>query len=661
MACFLDISGAYDNVKIDLLIQKLVKLGVPLKLSRFLWELLKQKEMHFYYENEMKLVRTGYQGLPQGSVLSPFLYNIYTYGIERIIEPECSILQYADDVSIYYSSKHVEVSKRKIQDSLLKLNDWFSELGLNLNCSKTQCILFSRKHRTSNWELSLQGNVLPKSETVKYLGLTFQRKMNWNGHIKETVAKCRKRINFLRCLCGVSWGAHPDTLLVLYKSFIRPVFEYGCASFAQLTKTQLIKIERIQWSALRICFGLMKSTHTGTLEVLSGVPPVSTRYKLLNFRYIVKLMFTPNNILLEKLRRLKLTTDNMKVLPIYDDVKALIGEVQAEEIYRFDLEALYFKPLINDSVRREMKSKELCNETIANQLFLASIEQYDVNNVIYTDGSRQQNLAGIGIFQPPETHIKFRIYEPNTIYTCELTAIYKAALHIETLHPSKFIIVTDSLSSIEALRSVKTPHKSNVRLIDCRNVLHRLAKKNFDISLMWVPSHMGIRGNEQAEISANEAINADYINLSTVSSDYRFLAKIYCTTDWQLQWSSGEHGRFTHSIFPKVTWQHWAKELKEDRRFIVNISRIAANHYRLGSHLQRINIINNAVCACGKEFETVNHILWNCHLFQRQRMKLLQTKFQHLLGIDIRDIIGCRQYEFCKEIVEFLLDCNVNL
>lgn len=70
LACFLDILGAYDNVLIGILCEKLSNVGIPSSLVLTLWGLLKQKEMHFFINNEEKLVRTGNRGLPQGSVLS---------------------------------------------------------------------------------------------------------------------------------------------------------------------------------------------------------------------------------------------------------------------------------------------------------------------------------------------------------------------------------------------------------------------------------------------------------------------------------------------------------------------------------------------------------------------------------------------------------------
>jgi hypothetical protein len=83
-----------------------------------------------------------------------------------------------------------------------------------------------------------------------------------------------KRINFLPSMAGLSWGAHLDVMLILYKGLIRSVLEYGCIAFDRKAGTQMLKLERVQYRCLRIALSLMQSTHVQTLEVIGGVPPL---------------------------------------------------------------------------------------------------------------------------------------------------------------------------------------------------------------------------------------------------------------------------------------------------------------------------------------------------------------------------------------------------
>jgi hypothetical protein len=61
----------------------------------------------FYYENQPVAECVGFKGLPQGSALSPFLYNFYTSRVDRVLPISCSMLQYADDLAVSVSHVHV--------------------------------------------------------------------------------------------------------------------------------------------------------------------------------------------------------------------------------------------------------------------------------------------------------------------------------------------------------------------------------------------------------------------------------------------------------------------------------------------------------------------------------------------------------------------------
>jgi hypothetical protein len=106
---FLDIFafGAYDNVLIDILCDKMHQAQLPARIVRVMWNLLWHKDMMFYYENQLVAECVGFRGIPQGSALTPFSYNFYyTSQADRVLPVRCSMLQYADVLGFYAS--HVE-------------------------------------------------------------------------------------------------------------------------------------------------------------------------------------------------------------------------------------------------------------------------------------------------------------------------------------------------------------------------------------------------------------------------------------------------------------------------------------------------------------------------------------------------------------------------
>jgi hypothetical protein len=105
------------------------------------------------------------------------------------------------------------------------------------------------------------------------LGLCLMGNYLWGAHVRYIKQKCFKRINFLRSMAGVSWEAHSDVIMILYKGLIRSVLEYWCIAFDRMADINMLKLERLQYRCLRIARGQMQSDHVQTLEVIGGVPP----------------------------------------------------------------------------------------------------------------------------------------------------------------------------------------------------------------------------------------------------------------------------------------------------------------------------------------------------------------------------------------------------
>jgi hypothetical protein len=184
----------------------------------------------------------GFQGPPTGSGSQA----------DRVFPVRCSMLQYADDLAAYASHVDVENVQRAVQSAFAGLNEFFRDIGLSISESKSELVLFSWIHTNPSVCVTLNGQCMSVLPDFRYLSVVFDRKLLKGADVHYSQQKCCKRINFLRSMAGVSWGAHPDVMLIFYRGLIRSVLEYDCISFDRMAATHMLKLERIQYRCFRV-------------------------------------------------------------------------------------------------------------------------------------------------------------------------------------------------------------------------------------------------------------------------------------------------------------------------------------------------------------------------------------------------------------------------
>jgi hypothetical protein len=161
VAAFIDIFGAYDNVLIDIICNILIDKEEPSKIVRFLACLLWRNVLVLFTGGREYVTLAGYKGLPQGSVLSPFLYNVIGSCADKFVPAGCGFFQYADDLVVYATHRLIEVALGTIQTACTSLVVFFSSMGLKIFTAKSEVMLFSRKHEHPSILIRIGSHVLP--------------------------------------------------------------------------------------------------------------------------------------------------------------------------------------------------------------------------------------------------------------------------------------------------------------------------------------------------------------------------------------------------------------------------------------------------------------------------------------------------------------------
>jgi len=138
-------------------------------------------------------------GLPQGSVLAPTLFNLYMSDLPKT---KGTIFQFADDIAIAYQSMEMVDGERVLTKDLTTLNTYFQRLRLKLNPNKTKVCAFHLNNKQAGKTLDIRfDNVqLNHNFTPKYLGITLDRTLFFKKHIENSAKKVKSRVNLIRKL-----------------------------------------------------------------------------------------------------------------------------------------------------------------------------------------------------------------------------------------------------------------------------------------------------------------------------------------------------------------------------------------------------------------------------------------------------------------------------
>ena len=273
----LDISKAFDAVPRTLLTNKIFNTTLHNNSKRWLANYLTGRQAFVHYNGKSSRTRNMNNGVPQGSVLSPTLFNLYLHDIPTP-PPNIQIASYADDVTITSIHHKAQDCTVQAQSYLDQLSHWLSTNRLKVAPSKSTCTLLTNYTREHQYRphITLDNTPLPHTHEPKILGITYNTSMTFGPHINNIVNKANSRLNVLRALGGTSFGKDKNTLTLVYKQYIRAVMDYASPAWApSLANTQLLKLQKTQNSAMRIITGCTQSTPISHLHAETLILPVS--------------------------------------------------------------------------------------------------------------------------------------------------------------------------------------------------------------------------------------------------------------------------------------------------------------------------------------------------------------------------------------------------
>ena len=244
---FLDVAQAFDKVWHKGLIYKL-KQYLPKQYSQILKSYISERCFRVKQEETYSELKAITAGVPQGSVLGPVLYLLYTCDIPTLEND--TIATFADDTAILAVGKTSEEATEKLQIAVNKIHDWTRKWRIRLNESKSVHVNFTNRN-IQHIPVNTNNNQIPYSNTAKYLGITLDAKLRWKAHVKKKREELRLKYRKMYWLIGRNSTLSLHNKLLLYKQILKPVWTYGIQLWGCTRQSNRDVIQRFQNKVLR--------------------------------------------------------------------------------------------------------------------------------------------------------------------------------------------------------------------------------------------------------------------------------------------------------------------------------------------------------------------------------------------------------------------------
>lgn len=285
---YTDYSKAFDRVDHVILLEKLRQMGLQGPLLKWLRSFLVGRYQCVKINNYLSKQFEIPSGVPQGSHCGPLLFILFTNDISQNLgSPH---LMFADDLKIFrvVGTDHDSVA---LQNDLDILSEWSYKNGLHLNPSKCSVMSFTRKKNLHRFIYDIGSENLDRSIQVKDLGVYFDPELNFKNHINIIVARAYQRLGFVLRHCK---DFSPDTLRLLYCTYVRPCLEYGSIIWSPYYQYLIQSIERVQNKFLKgYAFKIGLNVSELSYEdrcMLLNFPSLEIRRKLQELVFLHKLV-----------------------------------------------------------------------------------------------------------------------------------------------------------------------------------------------------------------------------------------------------------------------------------------------------------------------------------------------------------------------------------
>ena len=643
---FLDLKGAFDRANRQIILYQLAQMGVKGKLLAWIRDYLTDRKGYVHFQGRSSTVREFELGTPQGGVLSPTLFNVLMNVIATTQLPKgASIVVYADDILIQ-ARTYIQMQK-----SLDIIGEVCDNLGFVVSTVKTKAMSTIRGQEK---ELVLLGDKLEYVNVYKYLGIYVGGAQGKGMLLQKTITTCKTRLRPLKAMAYGCQGASVTILRMMYLAYVRSVIDYAAPALICLSKSQLGKLETIQNEAARIILGCPPNVKTENLRLELGLTTVTDRIREINSIIGLKSLRDVRETLTKSELLNHLGTD----LVTGNGWSAITARDMIHySIHEFDLTVRMYGAVIppwevipvNVIIDRPPFRKADMSPLELKPHYAELIEKASVAgehlDQLYCDGSLNTvtghagsavTLMNGGKFQA-DHELQVRLHDWASTTQSELMAILLALKQIGSRLRNS-LILSDSLTALQTLKKKGTPHQGLVNVI--MKKIRKLDHKGVSVKFIWIPSHVGIPGNERADILAKEATqkgNVDYNLGVSVQQVKTRIKEVQILDNYENRQRQGNQSRsiqYYDTVALKTCYKYGMKGVSRHRDMVMARLRLGYLYPWQVMGAREGESYNCKVCNQA-DSHTLHHYIMSCPMIQEYRnleSVNIESQVKHLLS-----------------------------